>query len=341
MRTLRLMRQSIIAFGRYPMRSFLVMLGVIVGIAALTVVVSMAKATNRKVMKRINNFGPTTIMLFAGGGKNVPGVDPSVVTLTLEDANAVESQIRGVTLICPMVIRMRVPVIYRDQSTEATLQAGEVNFQEAWEWYITDGDFFDEQEYSSMARVAVIGQTIARTLFQGTNPVGETMRIANANFKVKGILSPKGTAPAGGDMDDRIIVPLTTAMRRMFNVTSLSSVRIRMSNPQQVQQAAAEIRALMRERHQIQPPDLDDFRVITPDVIAGIGEMVSSTLNKVLLAVTALSLIVSGIVLMNLMLLSVSDRRREIGLRRALGGKRRDILLQFLFESIALTSWEA
>lgn len=338
MRTLRLMRQSIIALGRYPMRSFLVMLGVIVGIAALTVVINMAKATNRKVMKRVNNFGPTALMLFAGGGKNVPGVDPSVATLTLEDAHAIESQIRGITMICPMVMRMRVPVVYRDRSSEVTLQAAAVNYQEAWDWYVADGDFIDEQDYSSMARVAVIGQTVVRTLFQGANPIGETIRIANANFKVKGILPPKGTAPGGGDMDDRVVVPLTTAMRRIFNVTSISNVRIRLGSPGEVQRAATEIRALMRERHHIRPPDLDDFRVITPDVIANISEMVSSTLNKVLLAVTALSLIVSGIVLMNLMLLSVSDRRREIGLRRALGGKRRDILLQFLFESVALTS---
>lgn len=338
MRIVRLMRQSIIALGRYPMRSFLVMLGVIVGIAALTVVVSMAKATNRKVMKRVNNFGPTAIMLFAGGGKNVPGVDPSVATLTLEDAYTIESQVRGITTICPMVMRMRVPVIYRDLSSEATLQAGTVNWQEVWDWYVTDGDFIDEQDYSSMSRVAVLGQTVVRTLFQGVNPIGETIRIANANFRVKGVLSPKGTAPAGGDMDDRIVVPLTTAMRRMFNVTSISNVRIRVSSPGDVQRAAAEIRALMRERHHIRPPDLDDFRVITPDVIAGLSEMVSSTLNRALLAVTALSLIIGGIVLMNLMLLSVADRRREIGLRRALGGKRRDILLQFLFESVALTS---
>ena len=189
-----------------------------------------------------------------------------------------------------------------------------------------------------MARVAVIGQTIVRELFHGTNPVGETIRIGNANFKVKGVLSAKGTSPGGGDMDDRVIVPLTTAMRRMFNVTSLTVVRVRVDRPKDVQRVAQEIRMLMRERHHIRPPELDDFRVVTPDVIAGLSEMVSGTLNKILLAVTTLSLIVGGIVLMNLMLLSVAERRHEIGLRRALGGRRRDILLQFLFESIALTS---
>jgi putative ABC transport system permease protein len=338
MRIGRLMRQSMTALSRNPMRSFLVMLGVVVGIAALTVVVSMAKATNRKVMKRVNNFGPTAIMLFAGGGKNVPGVDPSVATLTLEDVKSIESQIRGVRLTCPQIMRMRIPAIYGDQSTEVTLHSGPADWQDAWDWYVSDGEFFTEQDYASMARVIVIGQTVARTLFQGSNPIGETIRIRNINFQVKGVLPPKGTAPAGGDMDDRVVIPLTTAMRRVFNVTTISAVRIRMNDASEVQRAAAEIRVLMRERHHIHPPDLDDFRVITPDVIAGLSELVAGTLNKVLIAVTALSLIVGGIVLMNLMLLSVTERRHEIGLRRALGGKRRDILLQFLFESLALTS---
>jgi len=338
MRIGRLMRQSMTALGRNPMRSFLVMLGVVVGIAALTVVVSMAKATNRKVMKRVNNFGPTAIMLFAGGGKNVPGVDPSVATLTLDDVKAIESQVQNIRMTCPMVMRMRVPVIYGDQSTEVTLQSGPANWQEAWDWYVTDGEFFNEQEYSSMARVVVIGQTVVRTLFNGANPVGETIRIRNTNFLIKGVLPPKGVAPNGGDMDDRIVIPLTTAMRRVFNVTTISNARLRVNAPGEVQRAATEIRALLRERHHIHPPDLDDFRVITPDVIAGLSEMVAGTLNKILIAVTTLSLVVGGIVLMNLMLLSVTERRHEIGLRRALGGKRRDILLQFLFESIALTS---
>jgi putative ABC transport system permease protein len=338
MRIARLMRQSMTALGRNPMRSFLVMLGVIIGIASLTIVVGMAKAANRKVMQRVNNFGPTAIMLFAGGGKNVPGVDPSAATLTLDDVKVVESQIRGIRLACPMVMRMRVPAIYGDQSTEVTLQSGSESWQEAWDWYVSDGDFFSEQDCSSMARVVVIGQTVARTLFQGANPVGETIRIRNVNFQVKGVLPARGIAPAGGDMDDRVVIPLTTAMRRVFNVTTISAARLRVNDPGEVHRAAAEIRALLRERHHILPPDLDDFRVVTPDVIAGLSEMVAGTLNKILIAVTALSLVVGGIVLMNLMLLSVTERRHEIGLRRALGGKRRDILLQFLFESIVLTS---
>jgi putative ABC transport system permease protein len=314
------------------------MLGVIVGIAALTVVVSMAKGANRKVMQRVNNFGPTAIMLFAGGGKNLPGPDPTVATLTFDDAKAVESQIRGVKSICPQVMRPRVPANYRDRSYEITVIGAATSWQDAWDWYVSDGDFYDEQDYAGMARVAVIGQTVVRELFQGANPIGETIRIGNANFKVKGVLPPKGTSPAGTDMDERIIIPLTTAMRRTFNVSTFTMVRVRVAAVGDVQRVASEIRALIRERHHIRPPDLDDFRVVTPDIIAGLSQMVAGTLNQVLIAVTVLSLIVGGIVLMNLMLLSVTERRHEIGLRRALGGKRRDVLLQFLFESVALTS---
>lgn len=338
MRTWRLIRQSMIALGRNKTRSFLVMLGVIVGISALTVVVSMAKGANRKVMQRVNNFGPTAIMLFAGGGKNLPGPDPTVATLTLDDAKAVESQIRGVKSICPQVMRPRVPASYRDRSYEVTVIGAATSWQDAWDWYVSDGEFYDEQDYSNMARAAVIGQTVVRELLQGANPIGETIRIANANFKVKGVLPAKGTSPAGTDMDERVIIPLTTAMRRTFNVSTFTMVRVRVVSVSDVQRVASEIRALIRERHHIRPPDLDDFRVVTPDIIAGLSQMVAGTLNRVLLAVTVLSLIVGGIVLMNLMLLSVTERRHEIGLRRALGGKRRDVLLQFLFESVTLTS---
>jgi putative ABC transport system permease protein len=338
MRTWRILKQSLVALGRNRLRSVLIMLGVVVGIAALTVVVSMGREANRRVVTRVNNFGPTAIMLFAGGGKDVPGPDPSVVTLTFDDAGAVETQVRGVDFICPQVMRPGTPASYGDRSYTVTVIGAPPTYQRAWDWYVSDGDFFDDQDVSSAARVVVIGQTVVRELFPGVNPIGETLRIGNGNFRVKGVLTAKGTSPMGGDMDERVIVPLTTAMRRMFNVTTLTMVRVRTANVGEIKRVAMEIRSLMRERHQIRPPDLDDFRVVASEQVAMLSEAVSGTLNRVLLAVTVIALMVSGMVLMNLMLLSVTERRREIGLRRAVGGKRRDILLQFLFESLALTS---
>jgi putative ABC transport system permease protein len=319
------------------MRSFLVMLGVIIGIAALTVVVGMAKGANRKVMERVQAFGPATVMLFAGGGKDLPGPDPRVITLTLDDARTLETQIRGIRMVCPQVMRPRVPLVFRDRSTDATVIGAGTNFVESWEWNVESGDFLGEEDVQSVARVVVLGQTVARELFPEGNPVGETIRLGNASYRVKGVLARRGVTPSGGDMDDRVIIPITTAMRRAFNTVGLTHVRITTTGTGEVRRVAAEVRALLRERHQIRPPEVDDFRVVTPDIIAGISQLVAGTLNKVLLAVTALSLVVGGIVLMNLMLLSVTERRREIGLRRAVGGRRRDLLAQFLFESLMLT----
>jgi len=337
-RTMRLLQQSFAGMGRNKLRAFLVMAGVIVGIAALTVIVSMSKAANRRIMQQVNNFGPTAMMLFAGGGRNVPGADPSVTTLTLEDARAIEEQIAAVTLTCPMINRSQMAVSYQDLPTTAMVSGVAGTYREAWDWGLAEGEFFSEQDYSSMARVAVIGQTPARELFGGASPVGETIRIQNGNFVVKGVLQAKGAGPTGGDMDNRILIPLTTAMRRAFNVTSVALIRIRVGRQSEVEPVAEEVRALMRERHRIRPPDLDDFRVVTPTAISDLAQSASGTLNTVLIAVTSISLLVGGIVLMNVMLLAVTERRREIGLRRALGGRRSDILLQFLFESMALTS---
>jgi putative ABC transport system permease protein len=324
--------------GRNRLRTVLVMLGIIVGIAALTVVLGISKAASRKVMQRIRNFGPTAVMVFAGGGRNLPGGDPTVATLTLDDAQAIEKQIAGVTMICPQVNRSRQPVVWADRSTEAAVMGAAATYVDAWDWPVKEGDFFDDQDYAAMARVAVVGRTVAQDLFGETPPVGETIRIGNANFRIKGVLEAKGSGPTGGDMDNRIIIPLNSAMRRVFNVTSLTLVRVRVEKADELARTEEEIRKLLRERHRIRPPDLDDFRVVTPGVIADLAESTAGTLDTVLIAVTSLSLLVGGVVLMNVMLLSVTERRHEIGLRRAMGAKRSDIMVQFLFEALALTS---
>ena len=338
MRTWRLLKQSTIALHRNRLRSVLVILGVMVGIGALTVVVSITKGANRKVMDRVKNFGPTGIMLFAGGGRSLPGGDPSAETLTLQDAEAIESQIDGVDYTCPQVNRPRVAISYQDRSSEVTTWGVCPEFEEAWNWHVVEGEFFSGQDYDSMARVVVIGQTVAEELFAGVDPIGESLRMGNASYRITGVLAPRGTSPGGGDMDDRLVIPLTTAMRRAFNTTSVTVVRVRVSGIDKVESVSSEIRALLRERHRLQPPEPDDFRVVTPEAVLDLTRSVSGTLNTTLLAVTAISLLVGGVVLMNLMLLSVAERRHEIGLRRALGGKRRDVLLQFLFEAMMLTS---
>ena len=225
-------------------------------------------------------------MLFAGGGKNLPGADPTVATLTLDDAKAVETQVRGVKSICPQVMRPMVPASYRDRSYEVTV----IGAGTAWQ----DGLGLVHHIRGFLRRAGLCGygprgrhrtgQWFASS-FKGPIRSARRSGLPNANFKVKGVLPAKGTSPMGTDMDERVIIPLTTAMRRTFNVSTFTMVRVRVSAVGDVQRVASEVRALIRERHNIRPPDLDDFRVVTPDIIAGLSQMVAGTLNRVLLAV--------------------------------------------------------
>jgi len=336
MRLLRISREGARALTGNKLRTFFMLAGTMIGIAALTVIMAIGKGTEKKVMKRMETFGPRALMLIAGGGKDLPPPDFSVTTLTLADAHAVRGQIENIEAATPAAFK-RMPIKVGTAQTRAMVFAVEPDWHDAWDWYLTEGDPIEAEDVATMARVCVIGQTLNKDLFGDESGVGETIRIQNVRFRVKGILKRKGTSPMGTDFDNRALIPLTTGMRRLFNQDHITYVRIKVKDLDHIESVKKQVRQLIHERHHITPPQENDFRIVSAKAVGELARGSSGTLSALLIALAGLSLIVGGVVLMNILLVSVAERVKEIGLRRAVGATRRDILSQFLTESLAVT----
>jgi len=337
MRLRRIAGEGARALAGNKLRTFFMMAGTMVGIAALTVIMGIGKGTEKRVMKRVRNFGPRAMMLIAGGGKDLPPPDMTVTTLTLEDAEAVRREIDGIELVSPMAWRFKMSVKREANQRQSVVWGVEPSWHEAWRWYAALGEGIADQDVATMARVCVIGQTVRRDLFGDADPIGGHIYINKVRLTVKGVLEGRGTSPMGGDFDDRVIVPITTAMRRLMNVDYVGAIRIITGDVSRMGEQADAIRELIHRRHHITPPQEDDFRIITSDIIAGLARGTGKTLSILLIALAALSLLVGGVVLMNILLISVTERTAEIGLRRAVGATRGDIFAQFLTESLVVS----
>lgn len=337
MKILRIIGEGMHALGTNKLRTFFMMLGTIVGIAALTVIISMGQGTEKRVMQRVNNFGARAIMLTAGGGRGTSPPQEGITTLRLDDLQAVRSLVPGIELITPGIMKRGTSIKAGASQTQANVHAIEPEWYDAWDWHVESGEPISAEDVSTMGRTCNLGTSLSQTLFGPTNPIGEYVQIENTRFMVKGIIESRGVSPGGGDMDNRVLIPLTTGMRRLFNQDHLSYIRIKARSQDNLTEIGEEIRALLHERHHITPPQEDDFAIVTAADIAQTARGIAGTLSILLVALAALSLIVGGIVLMNILLISVSERVNEIGLRRALGATRGNIFLQFLAESLAIT----
>ncbi len=338
MKMLRMAGEGIHSLAANKLRTFFMMAGTIVGIAALTVIMSIGKGTEKKIMKRVQNFGPTAMMLIAGGGRALPPPDTSVTTLTLADAEAIREQVPGLKTIAPQAWLFDVNLKHEANQIQAVVWGVEPNWHDAWSWDVAQGEPITDDDVAIMSRTCVIGSSVQRDLFGGSDPVGKSLYINKISLTVKGVLQHRGTAGgAGGDFDNRIIIPITTAMRRVMNVDHIGAIRIVSEDTSLMAQQAEQIEQIIRERHHIAPPLEDDFRMITPTIIAELARGTSRTLSMLLIALAGLSLLVGGVVLMNILLISVAERTAEIGLRRALGATRRDVFVQFLTESLSVT----
>jgi len=322
-------------------RTAFMMLGVLIGIAALTVVVSMGEGAKAQVMAKMERLGAFgAVMIVPGGGvtRGMGSVEAVPATLTVDDAEAIRRDVPRVGDVALVQVKHNLAVKFGAQSTTTSVWGVTPNYPRLRTTPVARGEFFEAEEQASAARVAVIGPETATALFGDADPLEATIRIENVPFKVIGVLRAQGTSPGGGNLDDRIFIPQNTASRRLFNVAHLTQVLIRVRARDQVAATAERAAGLLRERHQIAPGMPDDFSVRIAEQLLGVLTATSQTLTLFLSILAGLSLLVGGFIVSNIMLISVSERRQEIGLRRAVGARRRDIVTQFVLEAGMVTA---
>jgi putative ABC transport system permease protein len=341
MKIISTVRVSLKGLTANKLRTFFMMLGVLIGITALTVIVSVGQGAKVQVMQRMENlsaFG--AVMVIPGGGvtRGLGSVDTVPATLTVEDAQAIQAEVPKVQDVALVQSKQNMSIKFGGQSTTTMVWGVTPNYPAIRPTPVSRGEFFGPEEQSSAARVAVLGQDTAAALFGDTDPLDQTIRIESVPFKVIGLQKRMGASPGGGNLDDRILIPQATAARRLFNATNLTQLVIQINGRSQVAGAAEQVKQLLRERHRIAPGMPDDFSVRIAEQMLGILTGTSQTLTIFLGIVAALSLLIGGFIVMNIMLISVSERTKEIGLRRAVGARRRDILIQFILEAGAVTA---
>jgi putative ABC transport system permease protein len=244
----------------------------------------------------------------------------------------------GIEELAPYARLPQGDVAFAGRSTAVAVFGVTPSWAPVWDWDAEAGDFLTDEDLAGMARVAVLGPTARRDLFGEANPIGETIQIGTAPFVVKGVMESKGTSPGGGDMDNRVYVPLSTLMRRVANVDYLNGIKVRFRSPDDLGPAVPALRAVLRDQHRLAAGVPDDFAITTPEEITKMAGEVAGTFNILLVLVSGISLLAGGVVVGNIMLMAVKERTREIGLRKAVGARSSDILRHFLLEATAVTA---
>jgi len=338
MRILITVRIALRALAKNKMRAGLTILGIVIGIAAVTTMVSVGQSASALVQSQFEALGTNVIMIFPRN-RHRGGVSQSSISLTSKDSDAIVQDCPSVLASSPIVGTMG-QIIYGSQNfSPRELLGVSADYLTVRNWAITRGEFFTERDIHGANKVCVVGHSIVTALFQTTNPVGEQIRIKNIPFRIVGILERKGANMVGQDQDNVVLMPYTTVRKRLqgSEFDNVGAILVSARSTNVMKEAHREIDELLTERHKIRPGDRKDYNIENTDEIARIFGMVTGTLTLMLSSIAAISLLVGGVGIMNIMLVSVTERTREIGVRMAVGATSGAILRQFLVEAVLLS----
>jgi putative ABC transport system permease protein len=327
------------ALRRNKMRSVLTALGIIIGVGAVIAMVGIGNGAKAQVEAQIASLGENVILIFSGSTTS-SGIRTGwggAGTLKIEDAEAIRREVPGVIGVSEEVVST-TQVAAGNQNWFTRIFGESADYFDIRQWPLADGTPFTAQDVRSANKVCVIGRTTAMQIYGNENPIGQILRIKNVPFTITGVLAPKGLSPQGVDQDDIVVMPFTSAMKRVLGGTTLRNINVQMGDPAQITAAQQQIVSLLRQRHNIRPGRDDDFTVRTQQEIAETATATSRVMTVLLGAIAGVSLLVGGIGIMNIMLVSVTERTREIGVRMAVGARGNDILTQFLIEAVTLSS---
>ncbi|HEY6998221.1 MAG TPA: ABC transporter permease [Candidatus Binatia bacterium] len=332
-------RIALRALARNKLRSFLTMLGIIIGVGAVIAMVAIGEGAKRRVQEQIASLGTNLLVILPGtvtlgGARSGAGGRQSLVPA---DARAIMGEIPVVSGASP-VVRQFQQVIVGDQNWGTQIQGIAPEFQQIREWQIREGRFISQADVDTVAKNALIGETVAYNLFGTEDPIGAVIRVKKIPFRIVGILAAKGQSSNGTDQDDIVMVPYTSMMKLVMGVTYIQQIIVAAVSADTTQEASTQITALLRQRHKIRPGSDDDFTIRNLSDIAEAASNSATVMALLLGSIASVSLIVGGIGIMNIMLVSVTERTREIGIRMAVGARARDIMLQFIVEAVVMAA---
>jgi putative ABC transport system permease protein len=332
-------RIALRALAKNKMRASLTVLGVVIGIAAVTAMVSVGMSASALVQGEFQNLGTNVIVVIPGNAQSRGGVRSQIMSLTPGDARALASECPSVLSASPIVFATGQAIYGNSNYTARETFGVDHNFPTVRNLQVRLGSFFSERDVANANKVCVLGQTVVKNLFQTSNPIGQQIRVKNIPFEVVGVLERKGVNMVGEDQDDVLVMPYTTVRKRLqgSNFDTVNLIMASARSTEAMKSAEIEMRSLLLDRHKIAPGQPADFEVANTTEIAAVLGIITGTLTMMLAAIAGISLLVGGVGIMNIMLVSVTERTREIGIRMAVGATSRDILLQFLVESVVLS----
>lgn len=336
-RVIKILSQSFKAVRSFKLRTFFCLISISLGIASIVIIVASVEGAYKRALELVSRFGHDSLLIF-GGSEEARALQRQR-TITLDDVEAVRTTFSTAYLVVPMTSVNNVSVSFRDRKYQTQVIGSTDDYSKVWTWPVIQGSDLNETDIKGLRNVGLIGQHLLKELFGDEEPIGKYIIVKGLPVQIIGILSERGTAASGQNLDDRLVMPITTVMRKLQNETRyISAFRIRFVDRENLELHRRELRDFLRMRHSIPPDEPDDFRIVSSKEIIRFLVALTGSLVAFLGIVGVISLIIAGFVIANLFLLSVRERVPEIGIRRAVGARRQDIFLQFLGESIMITS---